>query len=461
MDTNRPYSLRRISVAGLALGVVSAALVALPSSALAAATPAFGTTWVTSQSGNSVTELSPSGVALGSPIKGASTGLSDPQGVAADTAGHVFAANFATDSITEYADGASGNVTPIATISGSQTGLSGPTGLAISGSTLWVTDASTDTLEEFTAGADGNVLPIESISGSRTTLDNPVGISVGGEFGDSLWVANDPTGRAASVAEFDALDPGNHAPDTRIAGSKTQLSDPRAAVEVVGKSVDDRIEVANAGSSSVTTYLDEGIGGSNQKPLAVLSGSATKLDGPSALGLDAVGHLEVANAGDGALRVFGDGAHGDARPIRNTTGLTDPGGAGVLAAAPGTPTAVTATPANHALRVSWRAPANTGGGILGYQVVVENDKPASSFVFGTSVNFATTTTHFTERQLKNGHHYFVSVFAVNEAGNSNFSTFHQGSPATTPGTPRAVKLTPHSGALTVSWKAPRATAAGR
>jgi hypothetical protein len=455
MDTNRARTLRRISGAGLALGVVSAALVALPTTALAAAAPAFGTTWVTSQSGNSVTELSPTGAVVGSPIKGASTGLADPQGVVSDSAGHVFVANLAADSITEYANGASGNVAPVATISGSQTGLSGPTGLALSGSMLWVTDANTDTLEAFTAGADGNVLPIETISGSKTTLDNPVGIFAGIDFGESLWVVNDPTGRAASVAEFDASGPGNQKPEARIAGSKTGLSDPRAVVDIVGKSIVGRIAVANAGSDTVTEYGDFPGGGVDQAPAAVISGAATKLAGPAALGLDAVGRLTVANADSGAVLTFANGAHGDQAPTRTETGLTDPGGTGVLASAPGTPTAVTTTPANHALLVSWHAPANTGGGILGYQVVVEDTDPGGGFAFGTSVNFVTTKTHITEKHLKNGHRYFVSVFAVNEVGDSPFSTFRRGSPATTPGAPRAVKLTPHSDELTVAWKAPK------
>jgi Fibronectin type III domain len=443
-----------MSGTGLVLGVLSAALVALPSTALAASAPAFGTTWVTSQSADSVTELSPTGAVVGVPIQGGATGLAAPQGVAADRAGHVFVANSATNSITEYANGASGNVAPIATISGSHTGLFGPTGLAISGTTIWVTDATTDTLEAFTAGTDGNVLPITAIYGPKTTLDDPVSISVGGEFGESLLVVNDPVGRAPSVDAFDSLQPGNSAPEERIAGPKTRLSDPRSAVDVIGKRVDDQIEVANAASNSITVYDGFGDGGANQPPVSVLAGSATKLDGPSGLGLDALGRLSVVNAGDGVLRVFSTGAHANAAPIRSVSGLGDSRGVGVLMAAPGRPTSVSATPANHSLQLSWVAPANTGGGILGYQVILADQKPGSSFLFSTSVNFVTRTTHFTQRRLKNGHHYFVSVFAVNEAGDSRDSGFHQGSPATVPGSPRSVALTPHTDALTVAWKSP-------
>jgi hypothetical protein len=451
------YVLRKLSGIGLVLGVVSAALVAMPTTALAASAPVFGTNWVTSQSGNSVTELSPTGAVVGARIKGASTGLSGPQGVAADPAGNVFVANSAADSITEYANGASGNVAPIATISGSRTGLSGPTGLAISGSDVWVTDATTNTLEAFSIGTTGNVLPIKAIYGAKTTLDTPVGISVSGEFGESLWVVNDPVGRAPSVDAFDGSRPGNSVPDLRIAGSKTQLSDPRSAVDVIGKSLIDRIEVANAGSNSITVYDGFGGSGANQQPVAVLSGAATKLDGPSALGLDALGRLSVANAGDGALRVFSKGAHGDAAPIRSVSGLGDPNGTGVLMTAPGTPTSVSATPADRALQLNWVAPADTGGGILGYQVIVADENPGSSFIFSTTVNFETRTTHFTQRRLKNGHHYFISVFAVNEAGESPISAFRQGSPATVPGPPRAVTLNPHPDELTVTWRAPKST----
>jgi hypothetical protein len=449
MDTNRPCTLRRISGAGLALGVVSAALVALPTTALAATAPAFGTTWVTSQSGNSVTQLSPTGAVVGSPIKGASTGLADPQGVVADTAGHVFVANLGGNSITEYATGASGNVAPMATISGAQTGLSGPTGLALLGSELWVSDSTTNTLEEFSAGADGNVLPIETISGSKTALDNPAGLYLTPQ-GLTLWVVNDPVGRPASVAAFDTTRSGNQAPQ-RIAGAKTQLSDPTAVT------VDEQhhVYVANSHSNAITTYQG---GFGDVKPTSVLSGSATDLDGPTALHFDALGRLSVANAGDGALRVFGNGAHGDVAPTRSVTGVTglaDPGGVTVSAAIPSVPRSLSATAKNHAVRLSWTAPSSTGGGVLGYLVVSLKHKPGTIFQFPSTGPFTTSSTHFTSKHLKNGHRYYFAIFAVNAIGNSGFTSFVHATPATVPGAPRAVKLAPHTDALTVTWKAPK------
>jgi hypothetical protein len=452
--TKRPsYRVRRVGGAGLTLGVVAAALVALPTGAAAAAVPAFGTTWVTSQSGNSVTELSPGGAVLAT-ITGGATGLSDPQGVAADAAGHAFVANLGNDSITEYAAGAKGNVAPIATIAGSDTGLAGPTGLALQGTNLWVTDETSDTLEEFAAGSDGNVLPYQTIYGSKTKLDNPVGVFMAGdEFDASLWVVNDPTGRLPSVEAFNALSGGNQRPTSRISGSKTRLSDPRAVVALIGKRFIQRIVVANAGSNAITEY--DGFADTNQAPQVTVSGSATKLHGPTALGLDAIGRLSVANATDGAVHVFAPGAHGNAAPTSSVAGPTDPGGDAVLAATPGLPRAVIATPANGAVHLSWTAPSNTGGGVLGYQVFVEHLTKHGGSVSFSGTPFTTTATHITEHHLKNGSKYRFGVAAVNQFGTSNFTKPVAATPATVPGAPRAVKLTPRTDALAVTWKAPK------
>jgi DNA-binding beta-propeller fold protein YncE len=56
-----------------------------------------------------------------------STGLNNPIGVALDSAGNLYVANFKGHSITVYASGASGTVTPTRTVSGNFTGLGFPT----------------------------------------------------------------------------------------------------------------------------------------------------------------------------------------------------------------------------------------------------------------------------------------------------------------------------------------------
>jgi len=65
---------------------------------------------------------------------GDSTKLDQPRGVALDAAGRIFVVNSATISqqyrITVYAAGANGNVAPVATIAGNQTGLTAPSYLS-------------------------------------------------------------------------------------------------------------------------------------------------------------------------------------------------------------------------------------------------------------------------------------------------------------------------------------------
>jgi hypothetical protein len=444
--TDRPSSrLRRLGAAGLGLGVLAAAMVGLPTAASAAAVPAFGTTWVVSESANSVTELSASGATLGK-IQGNATGLTEPQSVAVDAAGQVFVTNKTADSITEYADGATGNIAPIATISGSQTGLSSPVGIAIAGSDVWVADSDVNgTLERFTVGSDGNVLPFQSIYGSKTGLVSPQGIFLTDD-GLTLWVTNNSGSPSHdSVTRFDTQDSGNRAPDTTISGTKTQLDDPTA---VVADNETGSVWVANQDGQSVTEYLGSG----NVAPTTAISGAATKLDGPSGLGLDAIGRLSVANAGDGELRVFAAGAHGNVAPIRSTAGFGIAGGDTVFAAAPSLPRSVKAAVHNHSLSLSWTAPASSGGGVTHYDVAVLTKKPNASSAFTTHV---TRATHYTAKHLVNGHTYYVGIAAENHISSSAFTKFIPASPASVPGAPRTVKLTAHHDALTVTWKAPK------
>src|SRR2546422_10383793 len=63
-------------------------------------------------------------------ITGSNTGLSQPEGIAFDAAGDLFVANVSNNSITVYAAGTTGDATPPATIPGGNTGVSGPRGTA-------------------------------------------------------------------------------------------------------------------------------------------------------------------------------------------------------------------------------------------------------------------------------------------------------------------------------------------
>jgi 6-phosphogluconolactonase (cycloisomerase 2 family) len=76
----------------------------------------------------------------------------------------LYVVNSQSNSVTVYASGATGNATPTQDISGSNTGLDGPFGVAVDGSgDIYVTNSLDDTITVYAAGATGNVAPIRDI----------------------------------------------------------------------------------------------------------------------------------------------------------------------------------------------------------------------------------------------------------------------------------------------------------
>lgn len=116
-------------------------------------------------------------------ISGAATQLNKPAGLQVDTAGRLIVSNFGTPSITIYSSGAttSGNVTPVATIAGSNTGLGAPTQMILNNATttgdLHVADGKSAAVLVFTniGSANGNITPARNISGANTGLARSAG----------------------------------------------------------------------------------------------------------------------------------------------------------------------------------------------------------------------------------------------------------------------------------------------
>jgi hypothetical protein len=111
-------------------------------------------------------------------ISGAATLLNKPAGLQVDTAGRLIVSNFGTPSITIYSNAAttSGNVAPVATIAGSNTGLGAPTQIILSNATttgdLHVADGKSAAVLVFAniGSATGNIAPTRNVSGSNTGL---------------------------------------------------------------------------------------------------------------------------------------------------------------------------------------------------------------------------------------------------------------------------------------------------
>ncbi len=117
-------------------------------------------------------------------IGGSNTGLVAPGTVAVDASRNVYVFDSKTVTISEFAAGATGNVAPMRTISGSNTGLSDGQGfnfgLALSQTSgdIFVSNPGSNSILVFAANATGNVAPIQTIAGSATKLSVPLGVAV-------------------------------------------------------------------------------------------------------------------------------------------------------------------------------------------------------------------------------------------------------------------------------------------
>ncbi len=283
-------------------------------------------------------------------IRGSNTGLNAPSGIAADSSGKIYVSNFAENAegpdggVLVYSAGSDGNVAPIATISGSNTGLATPMGVAVdSGGKIYVADFNADPYVAanfqvypgrvfvYSAGSDGNVYPVAIIGGSKTGLVYPEGIAV--DSGGKIYVVDE---YASSVVVYSAEGDGDGAPIATIGGSSTGLLLSQGiAVDSSGK-----IYVANWGNivdgGSIAPSLSVYAAGShgNASPLAIISGSNTGLNQPEGIAVDSRGNIYVADLyGLGGVLVYSAGSTGNVAPVAvisgSNTGLNFPVGIGV------------------------------------------------------------------------------------------------------------------------------------
>ena len=78
-----------------------------------------------------------------------------------------------------FARNANGNVKPAGEISGNNTMLGWPAGIAMdSRNDIYVANTYPQAITIYAAGAEGNVAPIRTISGANTQLNQPTGIAI-------------------------------------------------------------------------------------------------------------------------------------------------------------------------------------------------------------------------------------------------------------------------------------------
>jgi DNA-binding beta-propeller fold protein YncE len=237
--------------------------------------------------------------------------------------------NQAGKSVTFYAARAEGNVAPLATISGDNTGLTSPTFVARdAGGRIYVADYLRNAVFVFAAGADGNVAPIQIIAGGRTGLYRPRGIALHRSL---IYVANDERG-ASRINVYGAGGDGDVAPIGSIRGSNTGLDVP------AGLAVDEQgnVYASNLAKNTITVYAPDENG--NVAPIRTIGGSNTQLENSNGVALDSAGRIYVAAAPEGKaqkLLVFAAGADGNAKPTQLISGaktlLQSPSGVAVTA----------------------------------------------------------------------------------------------------------------------------------
>jgi 6-phosphogluconolactonase (cycloisomerase 2 family) len=208
-------------------------------------------------------------------ISGSNTGLSNPLGMALDSSGQIYIANCNGNGISVFAANPSGtlNEAPVATIAGSNTTLNCPSGVGLDSSgKVYVANGNGDNaITVYAASPSGtmNEAPLATITGSNTGLNNPGGI----EFDSAGHVY---TGSSAPSIQMFAAGPSgtlNETPLATITGSNTGLN------VVYGTAVDSsgKIYASNYGSSSITMYAANPSGTMNETPVATITGSNTGL----------------------------------------------------------------------------------------------------------------------------------------------------------------------------------------
>ncbi len=267
-------------------------------------------------------------------IAGNNTGLNFPYGIARDTAGRLYVTNLGAspEAVTVYGADATGNAAPIATIAGSNTGLhDAEGGIPVDAAgRLYVPNIgstdSGDTITVYASGAGGNVTPTATIAGTNTGLSAPFGVAL--DAAGQVYVANAGRSGNGSITVYTPGATGNVTPTATIAGGNTGLTSPLSiALDAAGQLYVMNVTiVSNVAYYKVTVYAAGATG--NIAPIRLIGGGNTGLSSPLGMAVDAVGRLYVANQGNSSITVYAPDATGNAAPMAtiagNSTGLSGP-----------------------------------------------------------------------------------------------------------------------------------------
>ena len=229
-----------------------------------------------------------------------------------------------TSSVAFFDGGAAGgNTNPGRILTGADTALNDPSGIAFYCPKLNPTDENcnanvsatdqyivsnriSDSLTTYAANAGSNTAPVRSIYGYLTRLDQPSDLALnidpsGNPAKDEMLVTNSGND---SVTTYARLDFGNSQPLRTIVGSNTGLAKP------CGIAVDNQSNmffVTNSDNNSITVYHTNDTG--DIAPFITLAGSSTELASPCGIYIDGTNHeVIVANTGNDSILTFSNDA---------------------------------------------------------------------------------------------------------------------------------------------------------
>jgi hypothetical protein len=221
-------------------------------------------------------------------ISGADTQLNSPSDVSLDASRNLlYVAERSVGAIRVYgtATTINGNVAPVRVITGASTLLdTSEKNIFIDSANnrLYVSQLSNSLLVWDNASTvDGNVAPNRNITGAATTLNYSWGGWV--DVGRNEWFVVNYLGNSITVFANASTATGNVAPTRTISGAATLLSNPAG---VLYDSANDRLYVANWGSSAILVWNNASTANGNVAPDRVISGADTQLSEPTGLGVD-------------------------------------------------------------------------------------------------------------------------------------------------------------------------------